>query len=47
MQTLKMNVTTVKHLRANQTIMTCHMRHIFTPINQTIKYINLSHATIC
>ena len=28
MQTLKMNVTTVKHLRANEMIMTCHVRHI-------------------
>ena len=28
---------------SQQNIMTCHMRHIFMPINQTIK-INLSHV---
>ena len=38
MQTLKMNVTTVRHSQANKTsrqIMTHHVRHIFTPIDQT------------
>ena len=37
MQTLKMNATTVKYLLANETITTCHVRHIFMPINETIK----------
>ena len=41
-----MNVTTIECLLANKMIMTCHIRHIFTPINETIKN-NLSHATIC
>ena len=46
MQTLKMNTTTVKHSQVSQTITTCHVRHIFMPIDQTIKN-NLHHATIC
>ena len=46
MQALKTNVTTIKCLQANKMIMTHHVRHIFMPINQTIKN-NLSHATIC
>ena len=36
----KMNVTTRRHSRANETsrhIMTCHVRHIFLPIDETIK----------
>ena len=37
MQTLKTNVTTVKHLLANEMSMTHHMRHIFMPIDETIK----------
>ena len=41
-----MNVTAVKHSQANQMITTCHMRHMFMPIDETIKK-NLSHATIC
>ena len=36
-QTLKMNVTTIKHLLANETITTCHMRHIFMPVNKIKK----------
>ena len=48
---LKMNLTTVKCSQANQTIATHHMRHIFTPMDQTIKkyYIscnNLLYVTI-
>ena len=39
MQTPKMNVTTVKCLLANLMTMTCHMRHIFMPIDETIKKI--------
>ena len=39
MQTLNMNakmdMTTAKCLSANETIRTHHIRHIFTPINQT------------
>ena len=35
MQTLK-NATTIKCLQTNQMIVTCHMRHIFMPIDQTI-----------
>ena len=50
MQTLnanpKMNVNTVKCLQANEMITTCHMRHIFMPINQTNRNYS-SHATIC
>ena len=41
-----MDVTTIKHFQANQMIMTCLMRHIVMPIDQTKKN-NLSHATIC
>ena len=41
-----MNATTIKCLQANQMIAAHHMRHIFMPVNQTIKNI-LSHATIC
>ena len=41
-----MNAPTTKHLLANETIMTCHVRHIFTPVNETIKN-NLSHTTTC
>ena len=36
MQTLKMNATTVKHLRVNQTITTHHMKYIFMSVDQTI-----------
>ena len=32
-----MNMTMVKHLQANEMITTCHVRHIFMPIDQTIK----------
>ena len=46
MQTLKPNVSTIKHLQANQMIATHHVRHIFMPVNQTFKN-NLSHTTIC
>ena len=38
MQTLKMNMTTIRCLQANETsqhVMTCHVRHIFTPNDQT------------
>ena len=31
----KTNVTTIKHLSANEMIMTCQLRSIFTPANQT------------
>ena len=41
-----MNATTIKHSLANEMTMTCHMRHIFVPIDETIKT-NLSQATIC
>ena len=46
-----MNVTTVKHSLANETITAHHMRHIFTPINETIKKLfitcnNLLNITI-
>ena len=37
MRTLKTNVTTVKCSQANQTVATCHVRHIFKPVNQTIR----------
>ena len=40
MRTLKMNMIVVRHLQANETsrhVKTHHVRHIFTPINQTIK----------
>ena len=37
MQTLKMNVTTAKCLLANETIITHHVRHIFMPVDKTIK----------
>ena len=36
----KMSVIAMRHLQANETsqhIKTCHMRHIFTPGNETIK----------
>ena len=55
MQTLnvnsKMNMTTVKCLQANEMITTCHMRHIFMPIDQTdeklfISCNNLLNVTI-
>ena len=53
MQTLnvnpEMNAIAVRHSQANKTsqhIKTCHMRHIFVPVDQTIK-INLPHVTIC
>ena len=47
----KMNMTTIKHSIANETIMTSHMRHIFTPIDKNSKklYIycnNLLNVTI-
>ena len=44
-----MNVIHVRHLQANETsrhIVTHHVRHIFTPVNQTIKN-NLPHITLC
>ena len=41
-----MNATTVKCLLANEMIMTCHVRHVFMPVDETIKN-NLSHVTIC
>ena len=34
---LKMNTTTIKDLLTNGTTMTHHIRHIFIPINETIK----------
>ena len=40
MQTLKMNMTTTRRSQANETsqhIMTCHVRHIFTPVHETNK----------
>ena len=40
MRTLKMNVIHVRHLQANETsqhVKTCHVRHIFMPVNQIIK----------
>ena len=43
-----MNTTTARHLQANETschMVTCDMRHIFMPINETIK-INLPHKTM-
>ena len=46
MQTLNvnpnMNVTTIKHLQASQTIVTHHMRHIFMPVDQTNKKLFIS-----
>ena len=50
----EMNVTTAGHLQANETsqhVKTCHVRHIFIPIDQTIKkyfpsHNNLLNATI-
>ena len=39
--TLKMNTTAVRHLHANKMIVTCHIRHIFMPIDQNIKKIYL------
>ena len=46
-----MNATTIKHLLDNQMTTTHHVRHIFTPINETIKKLfsacnNLLNATI-
>ena len=38
----KTNATTVKHLQANEMILTCHMRHIFMPIDQTNKKLFIS-----
>ena len=55
MQTLnvnsKMNMTIVKCLQANEMITTCHVRHIFMPIDQTdeklfISCNNLLNVTI-
>ena len=43
-----MNVIATRRSQANKTsqhIVTCQVRHIFTPIDQTIKK-RLSHATI-
>ena len=40
-----MNVTTVKCLLANETTVTCHVRHISCPLTKLLKD-NLSHATI-
>ena len=37
-----MNMTTIKHLQANETIATCHVRHIFTPVNQSNKKLFIS-----
>ena len=42
----KMNVTTIKHLQANNMIMTCHVRHIFMPIDQTIEKLFISHSNL-
>ena len=46
MQTLnanpKTNATTVKHLQANQMIMTLHVRHIFMPVDLTNKKLFIS-----
>ena len=42
----KTNMTTVKCLLANEMTMTHHMRHIFMPLNKTLKN-NLSQTTIC
>ena len=39
---LKMNATTVKCSRANQVIVTCHIRQIFMPVDQTIKKLFIS-----
>ena len=36
-QTLKMNMTTIKCLFANEMITICHVRHIFAPVDETIK----------
>ena len=36
----EMNTTTARHLQANETsrhVKTCHVRHIFMPVNETIK----------
>ena len=41
-----MNATTVKCSLANQMTTTHHVRHVFMPIDKTIKN-NLSHAAIC
>ena len=32
-----MNATTIKCLLANETITTHHVRHIFTPVDETVK----------
>ena len=37
MQTLKMNVITIKHSLANEMITTHHVRHIFMLVDETIK----------
>ena len=49
----KMNTTTARHSQANKTsrhIVTCHLRHIFMPVDQTIKkfisHNNLLNVTI-
>ena len=44
-----MKATTARHSRANETsqhVKKCHVRHIFTPVDETIK-INVPHVTIC
>ena len=40
-----MNTTTIKHLLANEMIMTCHMRHILCPLTKLLKN-NLSHNNL-
>ena len=44
-----MNATTARHSRANETsqhIMTYHMRHIFMPVDETIKKLYPSHNNL-
>ena len=43
MQTLKMNMTTVRQPQMNKMIVTHHLRHLSTPINQTINKIYMQH----
>ena len=45
-QNLKMNMTTIKCSLANEMITTHHVRHIFMPVDKTIKNY-LSQTTIC
>ena len=41
-----MNATTVKCLLANEMTTTHHMRHIFTPVDETIKESFISHNNL-